>query len=96
MVPLTALLQVATEYGAVASRGAGASDASSGTVAAWSISSAIEALPFPPWVLALSAFALWGLLRRRERGSGLLFGAVMIAAVVGTLVYMIARSQNLL
>ena len=95
MVPLAALLQVATEYGAVASGGAGASDPSSGT-AAWSISSAIEAVPFPPWVLALAAFALWALLRRRERGSGLMFGAVMIAAVVGTLVYMIARSQNLL
>jgi hypothetical protein len=95
MVPLPALLQVATEYGAVASRGAGASDASSGTVV-WSITGLLEVLPFPPWVLALAALALWAVLRRRERGGGLMLGAVMIAAVVGTLVYMIARSQDLL
>jgi hypothetical protein len=95
MVPLTFLLQVATEYGAVASRGAGASDASSGTVS-WTISSALDAMPVPPWALAVCSLALWVLLRRRSRGGGLMLGAVMIAAVVGTLVYVIARSQNLL
>jgi len=96
VVALTALLQVATEYGVVGSRGAVAPDASSGTIGL-TIAGAIDALPVPPWVLALSALALWGLLRRRGRGGGgLMFSALMIAAVIGTLVYAIARSQNVL
>jgi hypothetical protein len=53
-------------------------------------------MPVPPWALAVCSLALWVLLRRRSRGGGLMLGAVMIAAVVGTLVYVIARSQNLL
>lgn len=95
MVALTALLQVATEYGAVASQGAGASDASSESFGA-TLAGAIGALPIPPWGLGLFGLALWVALRRRERGGGLMLGAVLIAAMVGTLVYVIARSQNLL
>jgi hypothetical protein len=95
MVPLTTLLQVATEYGAVASRGAGASSGTSESFGA-TLAGAIDALPVPPWGLGLLGFALWLGLRRRERGGGLMLGAVMIAAIVGALVYLIARSQYLL
>jgi len=95
MVPLTPLLQVATEYGGVLSQGAGAPGATSESWGA-TLAGAIGALPIPPWGLGLFGLALWLGLRRRDRGGGLLFGALMIAAVVGTLVYVIARSQNVL
>ena len=95
MIVLTALLQVATEYGTVASRGAGASDASSGSFGA-TLAGAVGALPIPPWGLGLFGLALWVALRRRSGSGGLMLGAILIAAIVGTLVYLVARSQDLL